>query len=395
MRPRRFIALVTGWQVVASSCYYALFAAGPFVRETFGLSRFLVGLVVTTLTLGYTVMLLPSGAAVDAYGERPVLVGGLAALAAGAVAVAVAPSVAVLFVAALALGGAYATAMPASNRAIVAGIPADRQGVALGLKQVGVTAGSGLSAVVVVNLAPSLATWDAGLLALGAAAALVAGLFAVGYPHHPGSGTLSRPDFSGLAANRAYVALVAAGFFLGAALFTTVGYLTLYLTESVGVSAAVAGLGFALVQVTGSAGRVALGTAADALGRAAGWSGARAAAVLLTGQVGTGALLLGVLALPLEFPPPVALAVVAAVGFTVLGFTGLYYTCMSALVDDGTVGTATAGGQTTLNAGALLAPPAFGWLADTLSYRASWAMLAVATVIGTALVAVVGWHGGD
>jgi len=341
VRTRRFIALVTGWQVVASSCYYALFAAGPFVRETFGLSRFLVGLVVTTLTLGYTVMLFPSGAAVDAYGERPVLVGGLAALAAGVVAVALAPSVAVLFVAALALGGAYATAMPASNRTIVAGVPADRQGVALGLKQVGVTAGSGLAAVVVVSLAPSLATWQAGLLALGAVAAAVAGLFANGYPHHPGGGALSRPDFSGLAGNRAYVALVAAGFFLGAALFTTVGYLTLYLTESVGVSAAVAGLGFALVQVTGSIGRVAVGTAADALGRATDWSGARAAAVLLTGQVGTGAALLGVLALPLDVPP------------------------------------------------------AFGWLADTLSYRASWALLAGATLVGTALVALVGWHGGN
>lgn len=389
MRTRRFVALVTAWQVVASSCYYAPFAAAPFVRDAFGLSRFLVGIVVTTMTLGYTIFLFPSGAAVDAYGERPVLIGGLAALGAGVSAVALSPSVAVLFVAAFALGGAYATAMPASNRAIVAGVPVDERGFALGVKQVGVTVGSGLSAVVVVNLAPTVATWAEGLLALGGVAGLVAGLFVVGYPANPGSGSLEFPDVVGLRSNRPYVALVAAGLFLGATLFTTVGYLTLYLTESVRVSAAIAGLGFVLVQVTASAGRIVIGNLSDRLQRATDWSQARASAVLLASQMALGAVLLGVLALPVAFSPAVALALVAGVGASALGFTGLYYTCLSALVADDEVGTATAGGQTTLNAGALLAPPAFGYLADQFSYRASWALLAGVTLLGVVLVGLV------
>ncbi|WP_340101994.1 MFS transporter [Salinibaculum salinum] len=387
---RRFVAVVTAWQIVASSCYYAVFAAAPFVRETFGLSRFLVGVVVTTMTLGYTLFLFPSGAAVDAYGERPMLVGGLAALGAGAVAVAIAPSVAVLFVAAFALGSAYASAMPAGNRAIVVGVPSDVRGVALGLKQVGVTVGSGLSAVVVVTLAPMVATWTAGLVALGASAVVVAGLFAAGYPAHPGDGRLTTPDIAGLRANGPYVALVLAGFFLGAALFTTVGYLTLYLTESVGVAASLAGIGFVLLQVTASVGRVVIGDLADRLERRTDWGRARSAATLLTGQVAIGAVLLGGFALPVS--TAVAFVLVAGIGLTVLGFPGLYYTCMSALVDDSEVGAATAGGQTTLNAGALVAPPAFGWLADTLSYRASWGLLTGSAIVGVALVGVVVWR---
>ena len=58
----RTVSLITLWQVSASICYYTVFAATPFFRDAFGLSRFEVGIVVTTLTLGYAVFLLPVGA---------------------------------------------------------------------------------------------------------------------------------------------------------------------------------------------------------------------------------------------------------------------------------------------------------------------------------------------
>lgn len=383
---RRLVGLVTGWQTVASSCYYAPFVAAPFLSEAFGLSRFLVGVLVTTLTLGYTLALVPSGALVDTYGERPAFVGGLAGLGGGALAVTAAPSTLLLFVAAFVLGVAYATAMPATNRAIVAGVPADRQGFAIGLKQVGVTGGSAVSALVVATAAPAVATWRAGLAGLGVLGLLVAGLFAVGYTGGPAAGGPTRPDVGSLRGNRAYVALVAAGLCLGAGLFTAVGYLTLYLTESVGTTVAVAGGGFALAQVAGSAGRVGVGGAADRLARRLAWEPARAATLLLAGQVGLGGVLLAGLALSPS--PTVALALTAGVGLTVFGFTGLYYTALSALVDDDEVGAATAGGQTTLNVGALVAPPAFGLLADAGSYGLSWVVLAAVVLVGVGLVGV-------
>ncbi|WP_284010663.1 MFS transporter [Haloarcula pelagica] len=376
------VALVTGWQVVASTCFYALFAGTTLFREYLGLSPFLVGVVVTAATLGYTLALFPVGAAVDGAGERPVLIGGLIALAASVVGVGLAGGVVGLALAAGCLGAAYATAMPATNRAIVTAVPEGTRGRAMGLKQVGVTAGSGLAAVLVVSVAPTVGPWNGGFLAVGAAALVVAAAFAVGYRGTPG-GEWRLPDVRGLRRNRAYVALSAGGFFLGAALFTTVGYTTLYLTEAVGVSVALAGLGFAAMQVTGSAGRVVAGWLADRLG-----GGARANATVLLGQALLGVGLLAVLAAP-GLSRPTALAVVSLVGATILGFTGLYYACMTALVPTEEVGAATAGGQTALNAGALLAPPAFGWLADTTSYRAGWLLLAVVALAGTAAIAVV------
>lgn len=381
----RTIAMVTGWQVTASVCYYALFASTAVLRDAFGLSRFLVGVLVTLATLGYTLALFPVGAAVDGAGEKPVMVAGLLTLAAGAVAVALAPGVPVLFVAAVCLGAAYATAMPATNRAVVANVPSALRGRAMGVKQVGVTAGSGLAALLVVTAAPAVATWHAGYLAAAALAIVVALVFSVAYDGTPG-GEWALPDIRGLQANRAYVSLVGSGLFLGAALFTTVGYATVYLTDGVGSSVALAGLGFAAMQVAGSAGRVAAGSLADRIERGGGH--AHASTTVLLGQAAVGAGLLAALALP-DLSPLVAFALVTGVGATVLGFTGLYYASMTALVPDGEVGAATAGGQTALNAGALLAPPAFGWLADSFSYEMGWLLLAGIVAVGTGLLVVV------
>ncbi|MFC7166326.1 MFS transporter [Halospeciosus flavus] len=71
------VGTVAGWQVVASICYYATFAATAGIKAEFGLSRFQVGIVIATLTLGYTLFLFPAGALVDAFGDRPAMVGGL------------------------------------------------------------------------------------------------------------------------------------------------------------------------------------------------------------------------------------------------------------------------------------------------------------------------------
>ncbi|MBX0324170.1 MFS transporter [Halomicroarcula sp. F13] len=379
----RPLGLVTGWQVVASTCFYALFAGTALLRTELHLSRFLVGVVVTAGTLGYTVALFPVGAAVDGVGEKAVMVGGLVALAVGVAGVGLAAGFPSLLVAAAFLGAAYATAMPATNRAIVTSVPGSLRGRAMGIKQVGVTGGSGVAAVLVVSAAPSVGAWNLGFLVAGGVALAVAAAFAVGYRGAPG-GEWRLPDLDGLRQNRPYVALAGGGFFLGAALFTTVGYATLYLTDAVGVSVAVAGLGFAAMQVSGSLGRVAAGWLADR--RAA--SEARANATVLLGQAALGVLLLAALALP-DLPRPVALALVVGVGATILGFTGLYYACMTALVPADEVGAATAGGQTALNAGALLAPPAFGWLADSMSYRAGWLLLAAGAAVGVGFVALV------
>ncbi len=379
----RGVGLVFGWQVVASVCFYAVFAATKFVREAFGVSRTVVGLAVTAVMLGYTLPLFLTGGAVDGFGERPVMVAGLLGVGVGMAGVWAAPSFPLLLLALLVVGGAYATAMPGTNRAVLSVAPAGRRNLAMNVKQVGVTAGSGLGALLVTRVAATRLGWQGGFLLAGGAAAVVAAAFGAWYDGRGGSGAFEVPDVRGLLGDDAYRALLAAGFFLGAAVFSTTGYVVLHLTESVGVTAGVAGLVFAGVQVTGSAGRLVGGAAADRLDGPAERSTAR---VLLAQAALSAAAFAAVTLADSPFPAAVALV---TLGLFILGFPGTFHACMTSIVPEDRVGAATAGGQTALNLGGLLAPPAFGYLADTLSYGAGWLALAGCAVVAAVLLVPV------
>lgn len=73
----RIVVTVSVWHVAASTCYYGLYVATPYLREGWGASHTEVGLVLGLLSFGYALSLLPVGAAIDARGERMALVGGL------------------------------------------------------------------------------------------------------------------------------------------------------------------------------------------------------------------------------------------------------------------------------------------------------------------------------
>ncbi len=360
------VAAVAGWQTAASACYYSLFAATGLLKPAFDLTGATVGLVLTVGLLGYTLSLFPSGALVDGLGERRVMLAGLAGLAVAAVVASVAPTYAALLAGAALLGAAYSTAMPATNRAIGASAPSGRANLAMGLKQVGVTAGSGVASVVFAGVAATaLFAWGDGFRALAALAVLAAAGFALSYDGRPGSGGLALPDRRALGGGRAYRLLVAAGFFIGAAIFAALGYVVLYVDEGVGATVALGGLVLGATQVTGSVGRVLAGDLADRLG------GARGAATVALGQAAVALALFGVLATGVD-SPLVATAVLLGIGVSVLGSTGVFYSCLAGLVADDDIGTATAAGQTVINVGGMSAPPAFGYLADTAGYTTAW-----------------------
>lgn len=375
----RTVSLVTLWQVSASVCYYAVFAATPFFRAEFGLTRFQVGVVVTTLTLGYATFLLPIGALTDRFGERRTLTLGLVGLSTGVALVAGAPSFALLLAAVFFLGSLYGTAIPGTNKAIYDGIAAGRQNLAMGIKQVGVTGGSGISALLVTGLAGAL-FWEAGFLVAAGFGLVVAVAFFAFYTGGRGGGTAEYPDFRALADNRPYRRLVAAGFFLGAALFTTTGYTVLFVEEAIGASVVFGGIVLALVQLFGSVGRLAGGWLSDAL---PGDPQRRIGGILIVQSLGSALVFVAVAASSTPWGAAVAFS---ALGFFVLGNTGVYYSCMATLVGADEMGGATAGGQLALVAGALFAPPAFGYLADTVGYRASWWLLAAACVAAAGLL---------
>ncbi len=378
----RTVSLVTVWQISASICYYSVFAATPFFRDAFGLSRFSVGVVVTMITLGYAVFLLPLGALVDRFGERLTLSLGLVGLATGAALVAGAPTYALLLAAVFFLGSLYGTAMPGTNKAVFDNIEPGKQNLAMGIKQVGVTGGSGISALLVTGLAGVL-FWQAGFLIATALGLVVAVVFYRRYSSSSAGGTAEYPDFRVLLSNQPYMLLTVAGLFLGAALFTTTGYTVLYVEESIGASVAFSGVVLALVQLFGSVGRVVTGWLADVL---PGDPQVRIGSILIVQSVAGAVMFVVVASTTTVLGATIAFS---ALGFFVLGYTGVYYSVMATLVRAEEMGGATAGGQLALTSGALFAPPAFGYLADTIGYRASWLLLAGLVLVASGLLVLV------
>ncbi|AKH97679.1 MFS transporter [Halanaeroarchaeum sulfurireducens] len=367
------VGAVGGWQVVASSTYYSVFAATAAITAEFQVSQYQIGILLAVMTLGYTLMLFPAGAIVDGYGDRVAMVLGLGLLATGALTIGFTPTYEVLLIAVFILGASYASAMPATNRAIAARAPKGRYNLAIGVKQVGVTMGSAIASVAVTNATRVGGTWRTAFFGIGTVAGVVAVGYLIGYRGIGGSGSMELPNIRGLRSNRTYVLLTIAGFFIGSGVFTTTGYLVPYLGDS-GTSVQIAGFALATMQVSGSAGRIGVGELAD---RLPGSPEGGAFRVMLA-QMGTAAALF--IALPLA-GVSVQFVLVAILGVSMLGVTGLYHGTLVRLVPDDETGAATAGGQTTLNLGGLVAPPAFGLVADAAGFRVSWRLLAVASLL--------------
>lgn len=251
----------------------------------------------------------------------------------------------------------------------------------MGLKQVGVTAGSAVASLLITGIA-AVAAWQFGFWVIAALAGGYALGFTAVYDGSTGTGTLSMPDFSDLRSNRTYLALVVADLFVGTSVFAMLSYIVLYVQDVLGASAATGGLVLALTQIAGSAARIGAGGLADRLG------GAHGAATVAFGQVGLAVAFFAVLAIGIG-SLPVALVLFTGLGVTIYGSLGVFYSCLSALVEEADIGTATAGGQTAINIGGLFAPPAFGALVERSGYRAGWALLCVGTLLAMFSFAVV------
>jgi predicted MFS family arabinose efflux permease len=378
----RGVALITSWQTVASLGYYTVFAATGIIRSVFDLSELYVGLFVTATIVGYTLALLPSGALVDAYGDRRIMFGSLAALIVGLVGVTIAPSYPTLLVAGMVLGAAYAPAMPASNRGIVAAAPTGHANLAMGIKQVGVTTGSAIASVLITSVA-AVAAWQSGFLLVALTCGAFALLFVVRYQGVTASGQIHRPDFDALRGTAGYLPLVAAGFVVGATIFTTLGYTILYAEDIVGLGVAAAGGVLAVTQLTGSVGRIIAGSLADRIG------GIRGPLLVIATQLLGAGVLFGLLGFEPSDPRVVTLIFIG-LGVSLLGSTGVFYSALTSLVDRSAIGTATAAGQMAINIGGLVTPPVFGVMVESTGYGSAWAIPAVLSVL--ALVAITQVH---
>jgi MFS family permease len=358
----------------------------PSLVEGLGLSRFQVAFLIPSIYLSGLLFSLPGGRLADRLGVRPGFLGGLAMAAIGLAAAALAPGFVAFLVCLFAAGSGWSVVNPALGKAIMDVFPVRERGIAMGVKQMGLTLGGLVAALALPAIAAAL-EWRA---AVGACSVIVALPVLLGWRPlaavHPGPREIASPAGRAeptstwwWARRPALVIFFATGFALGMVQGAVLSYLPLFTIQGLGFDKIGAGFLVAASQAGGAASRLALGAASDrwAAGRRSLWlafTGAVGAAIFLVYAVwpASSAVLAGALAF--------------ATGVGAYGWVGIFFVISAEAGGRGQAGLLSGVAFAAIVLGLLVGPPTFGLLLErTDSYAVAWAVFAALS----GLVAVV------
>ena len=374
------LALVSGAHTLGAVSVLAVAPLAPLLLQDLHLSRAQVGLFLPAIYLGGVLMSLPAGWLTDRVGARITLAAGqcltgvMIALAAWAGSLPL--MLALLFLAGL----GWAVVNPATGRAILDRFPARERGLAMGVKQTGLTLGGVAGALTLPALA--LAQGWRVALTVAAAASLVAGATVLiwlrpGVAHRAAAGE-DRPRLAEMGpflAHRPFLVLLGCGLALSVAQSSVLAYMALYARDALGMSVVAAGVLLALAQAGGTGGRLGWGVVSDRL-----FGGRRRPGIIINAGIGGTIYLVFASGLPLPGPAAAMLAVVAGIG--AFGGVGLYFALAAEVGGRRFAGLRTGVAGACAWSGVLVGPPLFGLLLQaTGSYRWPWLALAL-TVFG-------------
>jgi len=370
------LALVSGAHALGAVSVLAVAPLAPLLLQDLHLSRAQVGLFLPAIYLGGVLMSLPAGWLTDRVGARITLAAGqcltgvMIALAAWAGSLPL--MLALLFLAGL----GWAVVNPATGRAILDRFPARERGLAMGVKQTGLTLGGVAGALTLPALA-LVQGWRVALT-VAAAASLVAGSTVLiwlrpGVAHRAAAGE-DRPRLAEMGpflAHRPFLVLLGCGLALSVAQSSVLAYMALYARETLGMGVVAAGGLLALAQAGGTGGRLGWGIVSDRL-----FGGRRRPGIIINAGIGGTIYLVFASGLPLPGPAAVMLAVVAGIG--AFGWVGLYFALAAEVGGSRFAGLLTGVAGACAWSGVLVGPPLFGLLLQaTGSYRWSWVALAL------------------
>ena len=119
----------------------------PSLVEGLGLTRFQVAFLVPSIYLSGLLFSVPGGRLADRLGVRPSFLGGLAVSAIGLLAAALAPGFLVFLFCLFVAGSGWSVVNPALGKAIMDVFPVSERGIAMGVKQMGLTLGGLVAAL--------------------------------------------------------------------------------------------------------------------------------------------------------------------------------------------------------------------------------------------------------
>ena len=364
-------------QAAFSTVSFAIAVLAPALREEYDLSLTEVGVVLAAEWVGLTFALLPWGFAVDRFGERWTLAGGLALCAGFLAAAAFAPSFGWLVVLLGLAGIAGGSVQSGSGRAVMRWFSARERGLALGVRQTAVPVGGAIAALVL----PPLETPRAGLLFV--AGFVLVGALAGALVLRPGSEEhLETADVEiTLRDRRLWIACWSSGLYLVAQV-AMMGFVVLFLHDQHGFSTGEAAAVFAVGQGLAAALRIAVGRWSDLVG-------SRVRPLRLIG-VAVAVTLGAVAALSDASGWLLVPALALAIGMS-MAWNGLSYT-IAAELGGRRSGAAIGFQQTVLSAIGVGAPVVFAAVVTATSWGLAFGLAALFPLVGALLLRPLRGH---
>jgi len=352
----------------------------PLLHTERGLSLAEAGLLATAPNVGVLLTLILWGAATDRWGERVVLVTGLVVAVLGALASIAADGYVPLALAFALCGIGAAATSATSGRVVVGWFPAEKRGLAMGLRQTALPLGTAAGALLVPPLVAGGELWPP-LLVSGAvvAVAALASLVFIVNPPRP-----ARPvDAEGRPANPYRGDLTLLRIHLVSALLVVPQYgLAIFglvwLIADQGWDPVAAGVVVAVAQILGAGGRVLVGMLSDRLG-------SRLRPLRWIALAGIPLLLLTAVAGELHQPVAVAVLYVLASCVSVAD-NGLAFTAVAEIAGAHWSGRALGAQNTGQFVAAAIVAPVAGLVIGLTGYSAAFALLALAPAASIPLI---------
>ena len=362
----------------------------PSLVEGFRLTRLDVAFVVPSVYLGGLLFSLPAGRLADRWGVRPTFLGGLALGAAGLALAAAAPRFGIYLACIFLAGVGWSVVNPVLGKAIVDLFPVRERGVAMGIKQMGLTVGGVISALVLPRVA-AVCGWRAAVAAcamiMGAPVLASWRLLAPLAAARPGSaaGLAAVPAGNWWWLRRpALLMLFGAGVALGMVQSAVLSYLPLYGVEVLGFTAIAAGALVAAAQAGGATARLGLGAASDR------WLDGRRPPWLVLSSVVGAAIFITYAVAPMP-QPAVAAALAFAAGIGAHGWVGIYFIASAEAGGPRQSGLLSGVSFAAIVVGLLLGAPLFGVVLQASdSYKAAWAVFAALSALVALLMGLAG-----
>ncbi len=352
----------------------------PTLHDRYGLGLAQAGALAAAPVLGVVLTLVAWGALTDRIGERAVLTAGLAIAAAATTAAATSSTLPALGVLLTVGGAAAAAANAASGRAVVGWFPPHQRGLAMGIRQMSLPLGVAVAALCIPQLARDHGVgWALVFPAVVCAVAAAACALGVLDPPRPERrqaaelGLLDNPYRRSDVLQRIHAASV----LLVVPQYVVWTYALVWLVTDRGWAESAAGLVITAAQLSGGAGRVAVGVWSDRVG-----SRLRPLLAVTVAVVASMAALAAVAATG----SPIAIAVLVVASVATVAPNGLAFTAVAEIAGPFWGGRALGVQNTGQFVAAAAVGPVFGAVIGAVGFPIAFALAAAVPALAIPLV---------